>query len=343
MAAYSTGSIGPQMMNSADSNPTEIFAGRFNHCASICKSYSGITMAWYSGSGECQDDQSVHTLFMVPTHNHGFEARMGRLDDKTGNPVLWVDDSGPLMLWSKFEPHPITKLTDRWKHCSIWVSRLDGYGKIRHKPVLLAKADEHLLGRCAPICVDDRPDAKDPEWIIPLYDEVNEECVLYKGTYPNYKPYARFGQKQIQPTIWKTDGGYRALSRNFNSPIKQAILNKSVDGASWDAGIQTDIRNINSSLCITTWRGHQFIIWNDSNTAYRTNLTLGLVADNGITPIAKINRYYGSYPSACVIDDKLYYAYTNNNKRISYGYFDWSDIRRHHRNNESEGDAQSIP
>ena len=96
----------------------QISASSFNHCSTVCPHHDGALVAWYSGSGECRDDQSVHVVFIDKLNNQFEPIRIG---DCTGNPVLWAQGNEAVLLWSKFEDTgDVRRIVDRWKYCSLW-------------------------------------------------------------------------------------------------------------------------------------------------------------------------------------------------------------------------------
>ena len=96
----------------------DVAASQFNHCSSVCPFNDGVMITWYSGFGECLDDQSVHCIFI---DKYGMSGIL-RLGDKTGNPIAWEYNGRTFLLWSYFEDTgDITNPVNRWKYCSLWI------------------------------------------------------------------------------------------------------------------------------------------------------------------------------------------------------------------------------
>lgn len=278
----------------------ELVADRFNHCSSICPYRDGTIFAWYSGSKECHDDQSVYLLY-IDRDTISLPLRIG---DKTGNPVVWAEDDAIYVLWSMFENHVnIRRSADRWKYCSNWVAALTvSNGRLTLSESVKLPGN-HLLGRCNPIRHHDYT-------YLPMYDELIRCCVLMKGKGGDLHEVARFGQDVIQPTIWY-DKYFQTLARTFHSTLTHAPFHLSYDGVEWSSK-KTQIKNRNSSLHALLWQKHVMLLWNDTTGAQRINLTLGVVIGNQAYPLYRIADY-GSYPSLCEDNDgNLCLSYSGN-------------------------------
>lgn len=310
-----------------------VSASKFNHCSSVCplhkgtKNPRGTLLAWYSGSGECHDDQSVHVVFI----DGSTMTEPLRVGDCTGNPVLVPAEEDAVLLWSKFEDNnQIRRLVDRWKYCSIWVQRIgvrDGGVHLLGTPAQIAGPDQHLLGRCNPLVHDGRV-------ILPLYDEVARECVIFEGEDLHYAETERFGTNMIQPTIWSKGARVCALARNFGANAgKKSRYCESLNGKNWSQPTQSRLWNINNSVQVTTWNGNDVVLWNDTNGRWRRNLTLGVLQykNDGpgfdwveAEPVEVVGVQHGSYPSMCVdYDGNLNFSFTNAAREIEYHV--WND------------------
>lgn len=354
----------------------EISAGRFNHCSSVCKYRDGILMAWYAGSGECKDDQSVHILFMDKDN----ESQQFRVGGKTGNPIIFSVDDVAYIIYSKFEDSgAMLRLADRWKYCSNWIARIayeDGNISL-HDVELLTPPEVHILFRCNPIIHDSKI-------VLPAYDEMEGKGRLIYLDYPTLKKLQKnqwkkevvpeivswgvpIGKGIIQPTIWVQKGYIHLLFRNFGNN-KTYAQHASTPWTPWydmfNKTYQEDVimiqnsnvLNRNNSLHALTWSGGNTLIWNDTKRPGRNFLTIGdihiqnsktadmfslhgcpkVVAD----PIQRLTTTsYGAYPSMC--EDKngaLWFSYTNARKKIIINV--WS--KKHYKAAQRSGDRDRV-
>lgn len=313
--------------------PTNIFAinkrssigaGAFNHCASLCPCSDGVLLAWYAGTGECQDDQSVHVTYL----SNGRPLPPIRIGDKTGNPIVWREGDKHWLLWSRFEDLESSRiLATRWRSCSLWIQQVEISDGIQlSEPALLAEATEHLLARTNPLTVGKRT-------ILPLYDEVRRQCVMYGGKDGQFEEISRYGDHIIQPAIWRSGDTIHSLSRNFGNRKKRSCYFFSGDAIDWRPGGFSYFKNVNNSLAVCQWDDQHVVLWNNTDAIYRVDMTLGLVGWNvdvpSPLPIVIVNKRHGSYPCLCVDDnDLLHFAYTDPNRRISYHVWNKKNFKR---------------
>jgi len=339
-----------------------VMTGFFNHCSSVCPYDRGVLLAWYSGVGECQDDQSVHVIFI----QESVKSEPLRIGNGTGNPVFIPGETkdSAILLWSQFEDDGLNRrLVDRWKTCSLWMQEIKFLDNVE-RPIRIGEAqkiaepEQHLLGRCNPIQDGDSN-------LLPLYDEVTRECVIFKGSGLNYKEVSRYGTDMIQPTLWKKNGFSSfssfssplicSLSRNFPGPqsdsrtrSKNSFFCEGMAGESWSQPTKTSIPNINNSLHVVLWNKENIILWNDTIEPYRRRMTLGVLtiepdecgfSNIVVERIAVVGDVtddgYGAYPSACVdYYGNLHFSFTNRSKRIehhTWNYKHFDDVRRNAR------------
>ena len=242
----------------------EFVGGNFNHCSTICPYNDGIIIAWYCGTNECSDDQSV--LMLYSSKND--VSKPLRLNFKTGNPVLWNNNNQIYLLCSYFvDNNNIKILSDKWKYCKLLLHKIsinnnDLY--LVNDPIIID--GDHLLGRCKPVLWREKI-------YIPLYDEVNRTGVIVSGIDLNFELCGRIGQNMIQPTLWVNNNKLHSLSRTFHSIYHYSQYSNSDDGQIWSEPYLTDIPNRNNSLHALNWNGYQLLIWNDTQSIQRTNLT----------------------------------------------------------------------
>lgn len=297
-----------------------IGAESFNHCSSLCPCESGTILAWYSGSGECRDDQSVYTTKLSRRRPSEYL----RLGDKTGNPIVWREDNKNWLLWSKFEDTgPIRSPAHRWKYCSLWIQEINAnpHVELVGEPRRVSHPDQHLLARCNPLVLAGIT-------LLPLYDEMNRECVIYEGRDGTFQELSRYGRQHqiIQPTIWSDNGEFHSLSRNFGGPHGKkgsVYFHSSDEGATWEYGGVSYFRNVNNSLVVNKYNDEHVAIWNNTKSRHRDNLSIAVVRWVDGVPYPQvlkvIDESYGAYPNACVDDrNDLHFSYTDRNKQIVY-------------------------
>lgn len=316
--------------------------GDFNHCSSICKYNKGVLLAWYSAKAECDDDQSVCVSYI---NEYGEKSDPISIGEKTGNPVLINTDicETPTIMWSKFEDSEIIKRkSDRWKTCSLWIQRIIVKN---NKPYLITKKEQltdpsqHLLGRCNPEIVNTYQYGG--EVVLPLYDEVERKCVIFGGNDMKYSEYSRYGDNIIQPTLWQSGDRIFSLSRNFPRSVgsiirsceikTKALLYESIDLKTWSGPIETNLWNVNNSAQVVRWRDNSIILWNDTPTISRVNLTLGILNGNSLDAekVTIVGESYGSYPSMCVDNlGNLHLSFTNHKRQIEHHVWTYGRLRR---------------
>lgn len=293
---------------------SSIGVSAFNHCSSLCPHNNGVLLAWYAGSGECKNDQSVYVTYL--SGSKGLTPI--RIGNKTGNPILWNENGKTWLLWSKFEDiKPIRNLAHRWRYCSLWIQEVKFNGEIElSQPTRITEATQNLLARTNPIMIN-------KEVVLPLYDEVKRECVLFSGSNGQFEELSRYGRGIIQPAIWVEGKRIHSLGRNFGNRKRYSIHYYSDDCLTWSSNGSSSFRNMNSSIAVHPWNDHHMVLWNNSNTLYRTHMTLGIMDWDAEIPkpfaLKVVNARHGSYPCFCVDkDNQLHFAYTNEERKIQH-------------------------
>lgn len=279
----------------------------FNHCSTLCNHENGILVAWYGGTDECSDDQSIFVLCI----SNNRVSEIMNFGEKVGNPVLWNENGKAYLLWSEFEDNDkIKRPADRWKYCKLWMAEIsfqNGMIDITRQ----TKFDLNLLGRCNPIRFKNNT-------YLPLYDEINRNGVILVGSDLKFSRCGDIGENMIQPTIWAEDDILYTLSRTFHSPESTSQRCYSTDGIVWSDPELTTIQNLNSSLHSLLWNGYVLLIWNDTFGTARRNLTLGIVEGLNVRKLFVIDSH-GAYPSLCEDNDgNVCASYTTINRRIKF-------------------------
>lgn len=287
----------------------------FNHCSSICSINKGILLAWYSGSGECLDDQNVCLKF-IGKKNQSETIKIG---DGTGNPIVWCNNTKEaVLLYSKFERTNTNHITDRWKHCSLWIQHVHINNGIQLSGEPIKVSDEHILARCNPVVLQNR-------LIMPLYNEAKATCVIGELANDKLSIIGEFGSGIIQPTLWIENDKLHSLSRNFRNNCVYAQYSNSEDGITWTNPVDTDIKNNNSSLHAISYNNSNYLIWNDTVGKYRRLLSFGelILVNESVTVdrISTISEDNGSYPSITIVDNRLAFTYTKFGK---IEYHEWN-------------------
>ncbi len=309
----------------------EISAGDFNHCSSVASHKHGYILAWYAGTRECADDQSVHLAYVHKNRTSKFF----RLGDCTGNPVVWNNGNECILLWSRFEEADLVRRpVDRWKHCSLWAQRC-AYDSKSDTVKLVGQKDQiavpqwHLLGRCPPL------EGKNG-WLLPLYDEMNGNGVIMNYRSPGIERLGNIGNSMIQPAIWRDKNKLCSLSRNFRTTRKLSQYSESTDGGqTWSPPRNSLLFNKNNSLTVLHWHNMNCVVWNDTKGLKRDNLCFGkIIYDNGMiagTPLFSLDSTYGSYPSMCVDSlGNMVVSYTNPHRNIQLVYWNTKYYDQHY-------------
>ena len=310
----------------------QVSALGFNHCSSVCalKSPRRTLLAWYSGSGECQNDQSVYVISIDGLSS----SKPLRIGNCTGNPVLIPTTGGKdaILLWSKFEDNDrYANLASRWKTCSLWTQAIgirNDKITLLYEPECIAGPERHLLGRCNPLIYNG-------SILLPLYDEVNRKCVIFQ----DFKEIGQFGENMIQPTIWRKGNKICSLSRNFGSQAKKSQYCESTSGGiTWTNPTSSDLWNLNNSVQVVSWHGEDVVLWNDTEGKQRKFMTLGVLEykegsfgfmEMTAKPIEVVGLQHGSYPSMCVdYDGNLNFSFTNAARKIEYHVWNYKTFKQ---------------
>ena len=285
----------------------------FNHCPTILSDGNTIITAWYAGAHECSKDQKV---LLKPNDQ---DESIIELEEGTGNPVLFKDaDDRIFLLYSKFVHHDTIRTNvDKWKFCELRIREYNknetGTGTLSEYTIISSE-NEHLLGRCTAVIHDKMT-------YLPLYDELNAKCIIFRGNGLSYEKHIEFGDKEIQPALYKNNVGLRALTRNFFSNKTYSTMHCLESGNS----VTTNIPNHNSSLACLKYGNNILCIYNNSNTHFRTNLTLGFCDGSRISPLIEIDKY-GSYPSIIEHQKGIAIAYTTFHKTIASKWFEGNQL-----------------
>lgn len=312
----------------ASKRSLDIVASKFNHCSTVCPFPTGSLVAWYSGLGECRDDQSVHLVFIGRE-----KSEITRIGDKTGNPVLWrTSENTATLLYSRFDDTGIIRrIVDRWKFCSLWIQQvqIDNGIQLVGTPQKVIEPDENLLARCNPLRTSKELGDK---LLLPLYNEVTGTCVIAEVIGEQLDILGEYGKNIIQPTLWQEEGVIHSLGRNFGTYRKHSVHHQSFDGGtSWSDPVRSYIPNNNSSIHVAKLKDEHFAIWNDTTGRRRSHLKLGKLTWEEGEVVAEgwhlLEPQNGSYPSMASIGDKLVFSYSHNGT-IRYHEWNRRAIRR---------------
>ena len=276
----------------------------FNHCSTLLSLNDTLLTSFYTCQTECSKDQRV---ILANGQKHI------ELEPGTGNPVLYKDSSNTgYLLYSKFVDHPaIRHPVMKWMFCDLYIRKIEDEINLDvSEPIKIADSEQHLLGRCSPIIVDDKV-------ILPLYDEYNAQCVFFSGNGFEYKEFHRFGQKIIQPAIWLENGQINTLARNFRSDEVYAHHFNSHNGIN----SITNIPNNNSSIACLGYGNTMLYLFNNTVDTYRKNLTLGVRINSSFHELQRIDEY-GAYPSIIRHKDGLAFSYTTIYKTIKVRWYE---------------------
>lgn len=300
---------------------TSIYYNNYNHSPSVLSLENGDYMtAWYSGEYECSKDQAVIISIKSELKHHV-------LEPGTGNPILFRDENKDIkIIYSKFKDHKtFYHIAEKWKYCELYVRSISPKFELS-EPTKLSDSNDHLLARCSPISYQNKT-------IIPLYNELEGNCVLKVFSQNEISDFcAPFGELAIQPSLFIREEKLYSFCRNFLTTGKKLRIYDS--NGDYE---ELNIYNNNSSIASINFNNHILIVYNDSKTSHRVNLSLGCLIDNQITKLYHIDDH-GSYPSIATAKDGLLVAYTKSNK-ITVRYLDiFTALKNYNSSNESLND-----
>lgn len=288
---------------------------RVNHCATICPYQDGVLVAFYGGTGECEEDQSVHLYKYDPI---GSYTHVKSLPPGTGNPVIWNWNSNIFLLYSRFEKET-KRLVDKWKYCSNWLNVFPEYGDLENSHTTHIPNSFGYLGRCQPIEYNGFT-------YVPMYTEHNCFGEIWRINYMTMKfaivgrigvtdesAGTRFGRgKMIQPTLWHHDGIIYMLARDIFGVGKAWFACSKNGGVTWTDIVETKLSNHNNSI-VAIHDPNQttklpYVVWNCAdksvNGRRRRTLLLGklIETDDGLdaSHIELLNSSSpAAYPNYC--------------------------------------------
>lgn len=294
-----------------------IYYNNYNHSPSVLPlEDDNYLTAWYSGEYECSQDQAV-----IISQKNGEKHHV--LEPGTGNPILFRDDNGNIkIIYSKFKDYKtLYHIAEKWKYCELYVRSISPEFGLT-EPTKLSDSNEHLLARCSPISYQNKT-------IIPLYNELEGNCELRVFKQDKLTHFcAPFGKLAIQPSLFTKEEKLYSFCRNFLT-VGQKMRMYDLEGNYEELNIQ----NNNSSVASINFNNHVLIVYNDTKTQHRVNLSLGCFIDNKIIKLYHIDDH-GSYPSIAKTKDGLIVAYTRSNK-IAVRYLDIFTVFRNY-NSSSE-------
>lgn len=288
----------------------QLNSNTFNHSASICAVNNNILITYYSASKECADDQQVNLVLLK--NKKIIDTAV--VDKKVGNSIVFCHKDKPYIIYSRFR----TKFNkynsiDRWQNTILLQREITLQGLFSPKRIKLSKrtalSNNRYLPRCNPLIDEGKT-------ILPLYQEGDRVGNLAFGLFDNnslkiLSTKTNVYKSMIQPTLWKEDGLYHCLSRNFNPKVSGpwAWYCKSKDLIEWSKPILIkSLYNYNNS-CYVFGNEHKYIIYNNDERG-RNNLTLAKL-DKCLRPHEVYNFGPGSYPNALIHNGKFHIVYTN--------------------------------
>lgn len=292
----------------------EEYNEKMSHCATICQLNSGMLLAYYTAQRECHSSQRVYLIFFDGrTYSKPY-----KIDEGTGNPVLWNSGLDAILMHSKFEMGA-TFLIDKWKFCSNWLKKISLInGELIVSEEKMLDMPVGYLGRCAPIWMPRGVDLQDAskvssELLLPIYFEDHPfgEVLSSKDGW-EWERRGRIGGDGLlmQPTLWYDGSKLCSLSRNYIR-TGLAFYSESLDmGKTWSDPVYSKIPNHNNSIiAIYDETRDPLLIWNDSKKRGRL-----ILSDHKMNEICVLNKSnYGAYPNYCFDrEDNLHVVFTDN-------------------------------
>jgi predicted neuraminidase len=311
------------------------------HASTIVETPSGLVVAFFAGTHERNPDVGIRVTRLVdgkwtrPVEvANGVESPSVRYP--TWNPVLFLPESGPLMLFYKVGPDPRS-----W-----WgmVMTSDDDGKTWSKPVKLGKDDEigHLLGPIknkpvqledgtiiCPSSTEERLDDGELRWRV--HFEITRDLGKTWEVVGPINDGITFDA--IQPSILFYPGGrMQALCRTREDVVAQAWSND--QGRTWSEMTATMLPNPNSGTdAVTLQDGRQLLVYNhttkEGDEPKDRNMLNVALSDDGEnwTPVMTLEnepiQAGYSYPAVIQTSDGLVHiTYTYARESIKYVVLD---------------------
>lgn len=334
---------------------------QFQGCPSIAVTRGGrVWMAWYSGGvrephmdNYCiitYSDDGGSTLrkpyLIIPSSK---ERLVHSLD-----PELWTAPDGKLFLfWIQENVVPTTpENLARTDFPPIkdftGFARIDGFMFTDFLHALwFAVCDEPDAEKpvfSAPRCIGDgflrcKPTVLGSgRWLLFAYDQMHDRygCKLsddggktFRHLYGGKKVETRFDESMAYQ---KNDGTVRMLARTSVGVLAESI---SLDGGeTWSDGRETDISNPNTRFYVSRTPSGRILLVNNDHSSSRTNMTIYLSEDDGVSWKYKRcidTRSDLSYPDVDFYDGKIYLTYDRERigaKEILLSVFTEEDIMR---------------
>lgn len=319
---------------------TQISFGQMNHCASACPLNEGIVISCYSGTAECEKDQSVYATYWSESNDPKYSNPI-KLGELTGNPVIWSTGSNSaVLLCSIFTKMNVPRI-DRWRYCDNWLHKiqLENNRLIIHESRRL-DVDIGYLGRCQPIQVGE-------EWLLPLYRE--HDCygmILASKDGWSWEQRGNIGKMNtdsgtrfgsgilIQPTIWHDGYQIHALCRDITNVGKAWYSYSSDVGRTWSKPIHSTIDSRNNSLVvIQDGTKSPWVVWNISVPQHNARKFMVLAKIDHIDALPKIdhveNKYRlnplkstsASYPNYCFDNQGILHIVHTDRPNITHHRF----------------------
>lgn len=334
------------------------YGSAMHHCASITQDKSGGFFVVNYYGRECTDDQRVVIGYAL---KHGMIADHIKLDEKTGNPIVWNFKDEVYMICSQFtdmteDGTPIDygrSPVNRWKNCRNYLFKLEFDGsRIIKKKYGEILGTYGLLARCQPLVEDDRV-------LLPLYREEDPLCQVWRFTLDDGDPIiekmSEFGEMSdklsdicakngmtfgnlgdgvaIQPTIICKNGKYVAFCRNVCRPLfgdgdkSLAWISTSNDCIKWDSMNVCGIPNHNNSLVAVNYDSVGDLLVFNTNRS-RSDMILYNV--NSRNQIDLSHSFKGrksfSYPNMIIDNDGNLHIVHTNCGVIAWHVFDESYV-----------------
>lgn len=311
------------------------------HASTIVETPSGLVVAFFAGTHERNPDVGIRVTRLVdgkwtrPVEvANGVESPSVRYP--TWNPVLFLPESGPLMLFYKVGPDPRS-----W-----WgmVMTSDDDGKTWSKPVKLGKDDKigHLLGPIknkpvqledgtiiCPSSTEERLDDGELRWRV--HFEITRDLGKTWEVVGPINDGITFDA--IQPSILFYPGGrMQALCRTREDVVAQAWSND--QGRTWSEMTATMLPNPNSGTdAVTLQDGRQLLVYNhttkEGDEPKDRNMLNVALSDDGEnwTPVMTLEnepiQAGYSYPAVIQTSDGLVHiTYTYARESIKYVVLD---------------------
>ncbi len=313
------------MLNSFLHNPSGV--GDFCHCSSIFLYRDRLHLVWYAYP---EDETSQASLIysskaVDPAADWSKPRIILRANGSLGNPFLWTDDSGVLVLFY------VALNGTHWTDANVMVALSQDTG-LTWSPPSQVSFQAGLMIRHPPIL------AKDRSLWVPTYDERSYTSSIHRFLPPDFRLHElhHFDYTHlIQPCLISHEDVLLATFRPVDHP-RSIHVARSGDGVHWSNIFDIQLPSALSGHASFAWKDHLGIVLNHTHKHQRFPLSLSIssltnLRERRTFDIDNVSLEL-SYPSVAVDHQGgVHISYSYNRRMIKYCYLslqEWMERER---------------